>query len=785
MSIVDLDYCELRVTVKNYFSSLPYIDASSGLTTMDMPYEAAEITDEMYEPKKHSLPTARVTFQSLVHRPELRPLLSLIKEGDRVEIYNFQPDCGDPVFAGYIPPGGIISDDTGHVILEITNSLGAAQWERLRRLEVFNTNAAGYFKRAMSKWHDLLNEDFNTTNDPNVKVAYSTAASLNPIITWANGSLKIQNDGIPLDVSTFSIQPLASASTFSLTPGTTLLFEVAATPFVFEDHSPGQIMNTSFGFINGDNGDTFAANEIFGTDTSKYNSLYGFYTNYAGAGSTFYPTGYNTPNFNMFPAPRPGGNQNAYQVMLVVNSDSTISMSFYVNYLLMVTQVLPAPRVATNWLPWLSNTQNSYLSSMTIARWRVRVLQPWIAQAARFNPQTSDATYFQANADDNLTFFNNFAELDFSEYRVNYKAAPAFDQIELDRVGTLGAAASSTLGMDLITRSIVTSPSAVGTEVASFTGDASSMAQPPFRFEEGYNLVKVPLVQKRNLNHANLIQRLGSGTLDAQNFYETWSVVETGKPQAYNAFINPAPIAPQFPYFEQVVNDDRTVLPATIQRLAANDLAVATDGVPSLTITAAEQLQFGFKYRAGDNARVITRNLLSNLDQDMRIASIKYKAGDPQREIIMGKLANDPSMVGPMAQDMVESWLYNQGGSSPLAIIYPNVGSIAANAYGTDFVFPIDQFTAGTSIVSASLHWYTGAGSAVSNIQVAVAGSIIDGVFVLGTLISTGASGQDSGLVNVTGLFNNTGNYHLNVKNISGAPIVLSGLFLILKIKVN
>src|SRR5713226_3602811 len=101
----DLDYADLHLSVRNGISKQPYIDAS-GLVSLDMPFESIEWTDIMYEAKVAEIPTAKVTLPSLIFEPGLRPLLQNIQEGDRVEIYAIQPDCGDPVFAGFIPPNG-------------------------------------------------------------------------------------------------------------------------------------------------------------------------------------------------------------------------------------------------------------------------------------------------------------------------------------------------------------------------------------------------------------------------------------------------------------------------------------------------------------------------------------------------------------------------------------------------------------------------------------------------------------------------------------------------------
>lgn len=785
MGIADLDLCELHLKVVNYFTSLPYVDSNSGFTTRDLPYELIEVQDDFYEPKKGALSTIKITFPSLYAKPELRPILQKIQEGDRVEVYNFQPDCGDPVIAGYIPPGGFTSDDQGRVVLDLTSTLGRGQWERLRKIETFNTNTAGYMSRLMSAWFDVLNEDFDLTNDPNVAKAYLIVSAGTGQTAFSQGQVLINTNGVS-NTYTSTLTPLsAQTPSITLSPGSTFLIEALATPTDGQLAAPANGTTWSLGLVNSNN-DTIGANEVMGENTgSQWWDNFGFNINYNGV-ATYYPNGYQSPNAGVLPT-KPGGTQHAYSILLQVQANGTINAYYYLDYLLMTAQTLPAPRSQSGWSPWISATCPGTQASLIVSKWRVRELQPWIAQAPRFNPQNAASYYFQANADDYLTAINNVVELDYSEYRLIYKAAPNKDQLELDAVGSLGTNASNVLGLQQSTNALRASPFGAGVEKGLFTADASSGIMPPFRAEEGYNLAKAPIYNRKQLNHANLIQRLGSGTLDGQNFFETWSVKETGKPQAVNATQNPAPIAALFPYFESVQNDDRTVLPATIQSLALNDLKQSTDTTPSLTVQMLEQLPYAFQYRPGDTIRLRTLSLLNNLDQDMRIMSIRYRSGDPTREIVLGKHENDPSMIALLSMDMQEAWLYSQAGSSPLVIIYPYASqSVAANSVGTDFQFPIDQFTGGTALVSAKVHWFTQDGSAASNFQFAISNSTLQTGVNLGVLVSAQSpSGADSGLVDITSILNATGNYHMAPYNNSGSAHIIGGLFLILKVKIN
>src|SRR5579872_3339085 len=145
MASPDLDFCELHVSLLDYYTQKPYVD-SSGLTTRDLPCEAIEFVDQMYEPRAHQLSTVRITLPSLLAFPELRPLLQKVKEGNRVELYNFQPDCGDPIFAGYISPNGI-SEENGSLVIDAQDALSQLSWQHVRRYEIYDDPVPNFYTR--------------------------------------------------------------------------------------------------------------------------------------------------------------------------------------------------------------------------------------------------------------------------------------------------------------------------------------------------------------------------------------------------------------------------------------------------------------------------------------------------------------------------------------------------------------------------------------------------------------------------------------------------------------
>src|SRR5713226_6096522 len=113
---------EVYLSVKNSLTRQPYITAD-GQVSLNIPLESCEWTEVMYEAKVNEISSARIVLPSLIAMPGLRPLLQKIQEGDRVELFHFQPDAGDPVFAGFIPPNGI-TEENGNVVLDVDDTLG-------------------------------------------------------------------------------------------------------------------------------------------------------------------------------------------------------------------------------------------------------------------------------------------------------------------------------------------------------------------------------------------------------------------------------------------------------------------------------------------------------------------------------------------------------------------------------------------------------------------------------------------------------------------------------------
>ncbi len=154
----DLDFCELHVSILNGISQRPYI-TSDGQTSLDMAYESCEVIEVLYEAKVGEISTAKITLPSLLAFPELRPLHQLIQEGDRVELYGNQPNCGDPLIAGFIPQNGIEEQD-GKTIISVDDTLGQLRWQHLKRVEYLSGPASLLYDRARSVWRDIVLEDF-------------------------------------------------------------------------------------------------------------------------------------------------------------------------------------------------------------------------------------------------------------------------------------------------------------------------------------------------------------------------------------------------------------------------------------------------------------------------------------------------------------------------------------------------------------------------------------------------------------------------------------------------
>jgi hypothetical protein len=402
-----------------------------------------------------------------------------------------------------------------------------------------------------------------------------------------------------------------------------------------------------------------------------------------------------------------------------------------------------------------------------IQTFRARKLAQVLNKAARFNPQTVDNLTYQPNFEDQLQFLQLIALKDNAEYREIYHPWPQRDDVELDAIGKLGKNASQLLGYEQPGASPAigspqTSPFAAPGDFGAF------MSTPPFRFEEGWNLAEPPKLNPPSNLHANDILQMGASTAEAQVFFEAWSAAETGKPQLGQVGT--------YPYFEQVVNDDRVGIQSLAQTLAGYELVRRTDTTPSLTLKVVEELPFAQKWRAGDTVRTVTRSLRNNVEQDLRVFSRRWQAGSPVKEVIVGRGEYDPAEMRKYAEFLAQSWLYDQSGTSPL--IYTLANAAAALAAGTatpDVPIPLDQYTTGTQLVYAALHWFADAN--VMNLQPFINGQ---SVYTTGLVP---ASSTDSGLVIVTQYFQAAGTYNLHFKNNDANTRALQSAFLVLRVK--
>lgn len=786
MGSPDFDYCELYVSVKGYFTGKPYIDTGMGMSSLNLPLESCTINDIMYEPKSQQMSTATVTFPTVSQNPYLIPILSNIQEGDRVEIYHFQPDCGLPVFAGFIPPGGI-TVQAGRMILDLQDVLGRGQWERIRPYEDFDTDALGYYQRAMSHWKDYMNEDFNvaaTAGAGEYSLTYNIIQNGGLQITQNKFHVTADSLGINLS-SNFTGSPL-----INLKHGDKVLVEargLSNTDFVFQTPQAGNLINNQIGLTNGT--DTIYLQEIISTDNGaahavgNVNRMIGVTANAVTSPANYTNASKGVIQTNALNMP----GSHLYAMIFEVETDGSVTVNSFIDYINVVPPVNIPVSSLSGWYfqvnTFIPSSLGGLVASNTYQDWfsfRVRKLVPWILPASQFNPQTTDPTEFQANNDDLFTFLNNFVEIDFAEYRPIYQAWPSLDLLALDGVGNVGINASQRLGIDLLTDPNAPRNSGypMGTDIGDFTNT------PAFRFEEGFNLTDYPQVQKSQLTHANNIVRMGSGTTDAQNFYDRWNTAEVGNPIG-QFFGTVSGASPKYPYFETLINDDRTSLPDVISVLADNDLLVrGAPIVPTVALQVADDIRYAFKYRAGDFARVKTTSLIPNVDQDLRIMNITHQAGSPTRQITVGRLPYDPSLRGLMAKSMVESWLYTQSGAGQLILIYPFVPqTLTAGSSGPIFQVPLNQFTSGTAITFAAFHWFTNGTDPVADIQVGISGPN-DPSMANPSFITTAAGGQDSGLSNSLGYFPGPGIYYISPKNFGSASRQLNSLFLILKIKV-
>jgi len=762
----DLDVCELHMTIKDFFTQRPYVDSSSGLTTLDMPYESIEVTDVMFEPGAGDISTAKITLPSLIAQPGLRSLYQKIKEGNRVELFNFQPDCGDPVFAGFIPPEGIEEQD-GKTILNVEDTLGQLKYQHLRRFESpISANASGLYDRARSIWVDLLNEDFSTANTSSFYSQYLFAP--NPTVTWGQGFVQITGTNSAGQV--FIYPTTGPASSFVISPGDTFLIEtdvtlnnLFATPWpkytevalclIQTGNPPGNVpqVDAILVFQNSSNG-TYPYEEWSYPLVISGGII-------RGATSAFGGTNLATPI--QMPATR--------HLAMYVRFDGptqTVNVQVYVNNINVASTVQPWTFDSTTYQPQLFGASPSASEYIQVTSWRVSRLAPALLRAARFNPQTTDNVSQQVNGEENLQFLQLVAEKDGAEYRPIYHAWPQTDELELDDAGTLGTLASRALGYEQPANlPLVGSPES--SPFPSIIDAASFLTTPPFRFEEGYNLDSPPRVLPRANAHANDVIRVGASSIDSQVFGEKWLTSELGAPQKG--------ILGTYPRFEQITNDDRVGNQSLVASLASLELARRTDGTPSIEVSVVDELPWAFRWRSGDQILLKTLSLRNNVEQEMRVQRMQYRAGSPLRTVTMGHVDQDPSMLRLLAEDTKMQWLYEQSGSNPGIYTHPSPGNILAGATGPTMTIPLDQYTTGSALVYAALHWFADAN--VLKLQ-----PIINGIAFDLTGI-TAASGTDSGLIICTNFFQGPGTYTLAFKNNDSSTRNLTNAYLVLRIR--
>lgn len=751
MGLGDPDYCELHVTIKDYFTKKPYVDSVTGLTTLDMPYEACEYAETMYESQGHQQSTAKVVFPSIVERPDLRGLLQKIKDCARVEIYNFQPDSGDPVFSGYVVPEGI-SEQDGRLEISVHDSLEPAKWQHVKRYEETSAPVSQLYQRALSQWVDLINDDFSLplsgTGDLyvrgdgilGVKPGYS--GNYNPG-TYGGGAQQLvvpRSGDVYLLEGWFTFNhDLTIAAGFSNAVIMQLGLQGVAT---FER----RYSYTDSGAVTYTGSSMLGQTIIIGTGPTAINSNLGTHDRPVGWVGQFIA--------EPFPARHQLG-------LLCKFDDKNLTVAVIVDGLTTNVFTWPWTYSSTQLAPTVYMQSDAPLSTVTCSRLRFRKLVPFVRPAARFVPQTSDSVYFMPNNEDGLSFLDLWLQKDNSEVRLIPKPWPQLDLIELDQVGTLGINASARIGYDELAGSAVsTSPSTAETEVGTFA------TTPPFRFEEGYNFAAVPQRQARSLVHANEVLRLGSGQSDSQSQSDSFSSKEQGDPSRL--------IAASYPPIEIIVNDDRVGIPGLNQQLGDQEQLTRIDTTPNLQVDIVSSIEDAFRWRSGDSVWTITRSLLNNVEQSMRVMQVSHQAGNPNRQVMLGRLEQDPERLQLMRRAMVMSWLYEQSGSSALTYVYPYVGAIAAGATSTAFIVTLDRLTTGTAVISAGLHWFS-LEAPITDLQPIVNGAVAN---------PTHAAGTDSGFIDLTSWFSYVGSYSLAFKNTGAGTHNLQGAFLVLRIKI-
>ena len=204
--------------------------------------------------------------------------------------------------------------------------------------------------------------------------------------------------------------------------------------------------------------------------------------------------------------------------------------------------------------------------------------------------------------------------------------------------------------------------------------------------------------------------------------------------------------------------------------LASFELVRRTDTDASLELQVVDDIATAFRWRAGDQVFAKTLSLRMNLEQEMRAMKIQYKAGSPVRTVTVGKTDWDPDHAADAQRGHQDQLALRPVGHQSRDLCLPMLGNISG-AISPVFTIPLDQYTTGSALVYAAIHWFADAN--VMNIQ-----PILNGVAFTRR---ASASGTDSGL---HGHSTSRGQADTNLTSrTTTLDRNLTGAFLVLRIK--
>lgn len=461
MPLVDIDFNEFHVTIKDYFTGAPYI-SSSGLTSQDLQYASCTVHDSMYEPKNRQPSTATIALPSHIGREQYRELYANFKEGNRVEIYNFQPDCGMPYFAGYIPINGI-TEESGQVIINVEDSLVQGTWQHLKLVDEDDRLPSVWYKRAIKRWENVINEDFSDYGDSVNRYTVEippTAAGLTwtphgPVLTAPGGDNN-------LSYTWQLIQTSASTSALTLSPGDEYLLE-----FLVSFFNDGHLAATGIGDNYAEQVDlefglkgpgaglqriTFqwALNNVVSNPmpavatttlhismqaSDNTGAAYITYIEDTGSGDPTIASHAEGPSVTHLLTARIHVDESGTLLTTILAVDGSTTFS--------KTGTFDVTKTGTIY-PYFQTAVSGLGQFVNLQKWRVRKLVPYLMPGKRFVPQATTALLFTPNQEEYTSFLEFLCENDGTEMRLDYTTG--MDQLNIDAVGNLGINASNQLG---------------------------------------------------------------------------------------------------------------------------------------------------------------------------------------------------------------------------------------------------------------------------------------------------------------------------------------------------